>query len=200
MDSCIFVNHHDGDVRVLFLPVSETSAQKAELGAHPSIMGPEWSPWVTSKMASWNLSGIKKWFIFLGIQMKKYNLFENALIRKTKNSIIEFFSPNVQTSELCLPLRYILHGLYSVLLLLWVLQVFLIGGFKSFPCSIGEVYFLNTVKTIACSFCSFWGCCHSPLPMHNKEIRAYWNLWINKKLNKILWSPLLIPWLTQHFE
>lgn len=128
---------------------------------------------------------------------EKYNLFENALIRKTKNSIIEFFSPNVQTNKLCLHLRYIRHGLHSVLLLLWVLQAFLIGGFKSFPCSISEVYFLNTVKTIACSFLGY---CHSPLPMHNKEIRAYWNLWINKKLNKILWSPLLIPWLIPHFE
>ena len=49
--------------------------------------------------------------------MKKYNLFEDALIRKTKNTMIKFFSSNLQADRHCLHLKYILHGLYSVLLL-----------------------------------------------------------------------------------
>ena len=64
MDSCICINHHDGNVTVLFLPVSDRSAQKAELGAHPSTVGLEWSPWVPGKMAPWNLSGIKNMNVF----------------------------------------------------------------------------------------------------------------------------------------
>lgn len=69
---------------------------------------------------------------------EKYNLFENALIRKTKNSIIEFL-PNVQTSKLCLHLRYIRHGLHSTFALVSLTSIFN-WGFKSFPCSIGGIF------------------------------------------------------------